>query len=158
MSGRHPCGLAVAEPLPDAGRDPQRERVPQSSLAVRSLPGEALLEEVIASLTDDKAEEVVTIDLRGKTQMADQMVIASGRSSRQVAAISEKLVQRLKDVFGLSTRSEGKEAGDWVLIDAGDVIVHLFRAETRSFYDIERLWQMTPPPARPPAAGGDEPS
>ena len=113
----------------------------QMARPTKPLTSEALLEEVIASLTDDKAEEVVTIDLRGKTQMADQMVIASGRSSRQVAAISEKLVQRLKDVFGLSARSEGKEAGDWVLIDAGDVIVHVFRPEVRDFYQLEKMWQ-----------------
>jgi len=120
-----------------------KEAAPMAQVArpTKPLTSETLLEEVIASLTDDKAEEVVTIDLRGKTQMADQMVIASGRSSRQVAAISEKLVQRLKDVFGLSTRSEGKEAGDWVLIDAGDVIVHVFRPEVRDFYQLEKMWQ-----------------
>ena len=112
----------------------------QMARPTKPLTSEALLEEVITSLTDDKAEEVVTIDLRGKTQMADQMVIASGRSSRQVSAISEKLVQRIKDVFGLSARIEGKEAGDWVLIDAGDIIVHVFRPEVRDFYQLEKMW------------------
>jgi len=105
-----------------------------------NLTSETLLDTVIASLTDDKAEEVVTIDLRGKTQMADHMVIASGRSSRQVAAMSEKLVQRVKDTFGLTARVEGKDAGDWVLIDAGDVIVHVFRPEVREFYQLEKMW------------------
>lgn len=112
----------------------------QMTRQTKPLTSDSLLEEVIASLTDDKAEEVVTIDLRGKTQMADHMVIASGRSSRQVAAISEKLVQRLKEVFGLSSRLEGKDAGDWVLIDAGDVIVHVFRPEVREFYQLEKMW------------------
>ena len=99
-----------------------------------------LLERIEASLDDDKAEDVVTVDLRGKSEMADFMVIASGRSSRQVAAISEKLVSRLKQEFGLTSKVEGKETGDWVLIDAGDVIVHVFRPEVRDFYQIEKMW------------------
>jgi len=106
----------------------------------KTLTSDALLDQVIESLTDDKAEEVVSIDLRGKTQMADHMVIASGRSSRQVAAIAEKLVQRLKETFGLSARVEGKDTGDWVLIDTGDVIVHVFRPEVREFYQLEKMW------------------
>ena len=105
-----------------------------------TLTSETLLEQVIDSLTDDKAEEVVQIDLRGKTEMADYMVIASGRSTRQVSAMSEKLVDRLKQVFGLISRVEGKETGDWVLIDAGDVIVHIFRPEVREFYQLEKMW------------------
>jgi len=106
----------------------------------KDLTSEALLEEVLASLADDKAEEIVQIDLRGKTQIADHMVIASGRSSRQVAAISEKMVARLKELFGLTARMEGKDTGDWVLIDAGDVIVHVFRPEVREFYQLEKMW------------------
>jgi ribosome-associated protein len=106
----------------------------------QTLTSETLLEQVINSLTDDKAEEVVQIDLRGKTEMADYMVIASGRSTRQVAAMSEKLVDRLKQVFGLICRVEGKETGDWVLIDGGDVIVHIFRPEVREFYQLEKMW------------------
>ena len=107
----------------------------------QALTSETLLEQVIDSLTDDKAEEVVQIDLRGKTEMADYMVIASGRSTRQVSAMSEKLVDRLKQVFGLIARVEGKDTGDWVLIDAGDVIVHIFRPEVREFYQLEKMWQ-----------------
>jgi ribosome-associated protein len=102
-----------------------------------------LLARVLASLDDDKAEEVVQIDLRGRTEMADYMVICSGRSSRQVAAISEKLVDRLKLELGRLCRIEGKETGDWVLIDAGDVIVHVFRPEVRDFYQLEKMWQAT---------------
>jgi ribosome-associated protein len=107
--------------------------------AVPTAP-KALLEEILASLDDDKAEEIVTIDLKGKSEMADFMVICSGRSSRQVAAISEKLVDRLKQNMGLIAKIEGKETGDWVLIDAGDVIVHVFRPEVREFYQLEKMW------------------
>ena len=101
----------------------------------------SLLEAILSSLSDDKAEEIVQIDLRGKTAMADHMVICSGRSSRQVGAISEKLSERLKQRFGLSVRTEGKDTGDWVLIDTGDVIVHVFRPEVRDFYQLEKMWQ-----------------
>lgn len=102
---------------------------------------EDLLAHVLASLDDDKAEEVVQIDLRGRSDVADYMVIASGRSSRQVASIADKLVDRLKADFGLLCRIEGKETGDWVLIDAGDVIVHIFRPEVREFYQLEKMWR-----------------
>ena len=101
---------------------------------------DALLAKIIESVEDDKAEDVVQIDLRGRSEMADHMVICSGRSSRQVAAISEKLVDRLKQEFGVLCRIEGKETGDWVLIDAGDVIVHVFRPEVREFYQLEKMW------------------
>lgn len=80
------------------------------------------------------------IDLRGRSDMADYMVICSGRSTRQVAAISEKLVDRLKQEFGRACKVEGKETGDWVLIDTADVIVHVFRPEVREFYQLEKMW------------------
>lgn len=99
-----------------------------------------VLERVLASLDDDKAENIVHIDLRGRSDMADYMVICSGRSSRQVAAISEKLADRLKQEFRISAKMEGKETGDWVLIDSGDVIVHVFRPEVREFYQLEKMW------------------
>lgn len=108
----------------------------------------ALLSAILASLEDDKAEDIVTIPLAGKSEMADHMVIASGRSSRQVAAISEKLADRLKADLGVIVRVEGKETGDWVLIDAGDAIVHVFRPEVRDFYQLEKMWTGAPP-ARP---------
>lgn len=114
--------------------------VAQMTRPTKDLTSDALLVEVLASLADDKAEEIVQIDLRGKTQIADHMIIASGRSSRQVAAISEKLVARLKEQFGLTARIEGKDTGDWVLIDTGDVIVHVFRPEVRDFYQLEKMW------------------
>lgn len=100
----------------------------------------ALLECILSSLDDDKAEDVVSISLKGKSEIADFMVICSGRSTRQVASISEKLTDRLKQEFGMSCKVEGKETGDWVLIDAGDVIVHVFRPEVRDFYQLEKMW------------------
>jgi ribosome-associated protein len=120
----------------------QAEAAPVARMTrpTKTLTSDALLAQVLDSLSDDKAEEIVQIDLRGKSQMADYMVIASGRSSRQVAAISEKLVERLKETFGLSARMEGKDTGDWLLIDAGDVIVHVFRPEVREFYQLEKMW------------------
>lgn len=84
------------------------------------------------------------IDLAGKSDMADFMVVASGRSSRHVAALSEKLTDRLKAEAGIRAKIEGKDTADWVLIDAGDVIVHLFRPEVRSYYQIEKMWQPAP--------------
>ena len=99
-----------------------------------------MLERVLSSLDDDKAEDVVSIDLRGRSAMADHMVIASGRSSRQVAAIAEKLVARLKEATGRAARVEGKETGDWVLVDTDDVVVHIFRPEVREFYQLEKMW------------------
>jgi ribosome-associated protein len=108
---------------------------------------EDLLALILTSLDDDKAEEIVQIDLRGKTAMGDYMVICSGRSTRQVSAIAEKLAQTVKDATGRTAKTEGKETGDWVLIDTGDVIVHVFRPEVREFYQLEKMWQ-----------GGDTPS
>lgn len=107
------------------------------------LTSESLVGVILTSLNDIKAEEVVKIDLRGRSQIADWMVIASGGSSRQVAAISEHLVDRLKQDHGRRSRIEGKDAGDWVLIDLGDAIVHVFRPEVREFYQLEKLW-LTP--------------
>ena len=99
-----------------------------------------VLAAVLKSVDDDKAEEIVQIDLRGRSDVADYMVICSGRSSRQVGAIAEKLADRLKQDFGILAKMEGKDAGDWVLIDSGDVIVHVFRPEVREFYQLEKMW------------------
>jgi ribosome-associated protein len=103
---------------------------------------------VLGSLDDDKAEDIVTIDLRNKSAMADYMVIASGRSTRQVGAMADHLMRKVKtDGFGTAT-TEGMPQNDWVLIDAGDVIVHLFRPEVRAFYNIEKMWSVTLPEER----------
>jgi ribosome-associated protein len=120
-------GLPVG---PRAGR----QRLPDS------FTPEQVLAAVLASVDDDKAEDIVQIDLRGRSDVADYMVICSGRSSRQVAAISEKLADRMKQAFGMNVKMEGKETGDWVLIDTGDVIVHVFRPEVREFYQLEKMW------------------
>ena len=101
---------------------------------------EALHDLVLRSLDDDQAQDVVTIPLTGKSNIADHMVIASGRSTRQVASMANKLADRIKQDFGRIVRIEGLAAADWVLIDADDVIVHLFRPEVRNFYNLERMW------------------
>ena len=105
---------------------------------------DALLQLVLSSLDDDKAEDIVAINLIGKTSLADHMVVATGRSSRQVSALSHKLVARIKaEGFG-PPKVEGDKTADWVIVDTGDVIVHLFRPEVRDFYNLEKLWEMEP--------------
>ena len=101
---------------------------------------EALHDLVLRSLDDDQAVDVVSIPLAGKSSIADHMVIASGRSTRQVASMAQKLTERIKQDLGRAVRVEGLPVADWVLIDAEDVIVHLFRPEVRSFYNLERMW------------------
>jgi len=108
--------------------------------ASETATSETILATILKSLDDDKAEDIVQIDLRGKTEIGDYMVICSGRSTRQVASISEKLAQTIKDEFGRTPKVEGKDIGDWVLIDTGDVIVHVFRPEVREFYQLEKMW------------------
>ncbi len=98
---------------------------------------------IMTSLDDNKAQNIVHFDLAGKTSIADRMIVASGTSTRQVTSLAENLITKLKSV-GLVARSEGKKQGDWVLVDAGDVIIHIFRPEVREFYNIERLWAATP--------------
>ncbi len=119
----------------------------------RDQAAEALHELVLRSLDDDQAVEVVTIPLSGKSSIADHMVIASGRSSRQVASMAQKLTQRIKQELGRNVRVEGLPIADWVLIDAEDVIVHLFRPEVRTFYNLERMWAFEESAAAAPASG-----
>ena len=95
---------------------------------------------VLQSLDDDQAVDTISIPLAGKSSIADFMVIASGRSTRQVASMAMKIADKLKSELKRPTRIEGLPVADWVLIDAGDVIVHLFRPEVRSFYNLERMW------------------
>ena len=95
---------------------------------------------VMQSLDDDQAVEIVSIPLAGKSNIADHMIVASGRSTRQVASMAVKLGEKIKERFGKIVRIEGLPAADWVLIDADDVIVHLFRPEVRTFYNLERMW------------------
>ena len=98
------------------------------------------LDTVLASLEDSKAENIVSIDIQGKSSLGDYMVIASGRSHRHVSAVADHLLKALKDA-GLGTaRVEGLASADWVLIDSGDIIVHVFRPEVRDFYNLEKMW------------------
>jgi len=101
---------------------------------------DALHQLVLASLDDDQAVDTISIPLAGKSSIADHMVIASGRSTRQVASMAVKLADRIKQQFKRNVRIEGLPAADWVLIDADDVIVHIFRPEVRNFYNLERMW------------------
>jgi len=101
---------------------------------------EALHQLVLSSLDDDQAVDTISIPLAGKSSIADHMVIASGRSTRQVASMAQKLAERIKAETGRGPRIEGLPTADWVLIDAGDVIIHLFRPEVRTFYNLERMW------------------
>ena len=113
---------------------------PHIAAATPADQAEALHRLVLASLDDDQAVDTVTIPLAGKSSIADHMVVASGRSTRQVASMAAKLAEKIKAEFKVNARIEGLPNADWVLIDAGDVIVHLFRPEVRSFYNLERMW------------------
>lgn len=115
-------------------------------------PSETLHSLILHSLDDDQAVDMVSIPLAGKSTIADHMVIASGRSTRQVASMAQKLAEKIKREFHHSPRIEGLPAADWVLIDAGDVIVHLFRPEVRSFYNLERMWAFGDAPPAPATA------
>jgi ribosome-associated protein len=121
--------------------------------AAQSLPSadsvDALHQMILSSLDDDQAVETVSIPLAGKSSIADHMVIASGRSTRQVASMAMKLAEKIKAETGRRVRIEGLPTADWVLLDAGDIIVHLFRPEVRSFYNLERMWAFGEAPAAP---------
>ena len=118
---------------------------PKSAGANTRKTDTVLLGRIINSLADDKAEDIVTIGLEGRSSLADALVIASGRSTRHVASIAEHLARRLKEA-GYGTRPvDGASQGDWVLVDAGDVIVHIFRPEVRDYYDLEGMWSVQEP-------------
>jgi len=99
---------------------------------------------VLASLEDDKAEDILAIDIRGKSSFADMLIVASGRSARHGGALADHVMRKLKDSGVKEVRIEGLPAADWVLVDAGDVVVHLFRPEVRAFYNIEKIWAAGP--------------
>jgi len=104
--------------------------------------GSTLLTRIQTSLDDDKAEDLVTIDLTGRSSLTDAIVIATGRSARHVASLAENLARRLKEWGYGTAHVEGLPQGDWVLIDAHDVVVHIFRAEVRAYYDLEGMWSV----------------
>ena len=106
------------------------------------LDKKTVIDVVLASLDDGKAEEIITIDIQGKSALADYLVIASGRSTRHVAAIADQILTALKEAGYRNNKVEGLPMADWVLVDADDVIVHIFRPEVRSFYNIEKMWQI----------------
>jgi ribosome-associated protein len=123
-----------------SAKKPKARKV--AAIAAKPARQSDLLKRILASLDDDKAENVVTIDLEGRSALCDAAVIASGRSSRHVSAMAEHLARRLKE-SGYGTRPvNGQTQGDWVLVDAGDVIVHLFRPEVRDYYDLEGMWSV----------------
>ena len=99
---------------------------------------------VLARLDDDKAEDIVSIDLTEKSSVADRMIVASGRSHRHVGALADHVLRALKDAGHGKAKVEGLPACDWVLIDVGDVVVHIFRPEVRTFYNIEKIWSLSP--------------
>jgi ribosome-associated protein len=121
-----------------AAKSPARKRPPKNPL----------LTAILAQLEDAKAENVVTIDLNGKSVIADGMVVASGRSNRHVGAIVEQLEKKLKEAGFADLRIEGMPQGDWVLLDAKDIVVHIFRPEVRGLYNLEKLWSEDAPAER----------
>ena len=135
---------ATRIPVVHSLRDGDHPRSQPKTTALQSL--------VLDSLDEDGALDIVSISLVGKSSEADVMVVASGRSTRHVAAIADKLIERLKADAGLIPRAEGREAADWILIDAGDVIVHVFRPEVRDFYQLEKMWMAVPDVTARPAA------
>jgi ribosome-associated protein len=131
-----------------SSREGALSSTPPSGFAAFSANPGKLLDVVIETLDDAKAEKIVSIDLKGKTSIGDQMVVASGRSQRHVGAIADNLVRKLKEAGFGKARVEGTPQCDWVLIDAGDVIVHIFRPEVREFYNLEKMWSADRPMER----------
>ncbi len=122
-----------------------RRGTPPAELLSEGRKPAALLKQIVHLLDEAKAEDVVTIDLAGKSSIGDYMVVASGRSDRHVGAIAEQLQRKLRAQGLGRVRIEGLEACDWVLIDTGDIIVHVFRPEVRDFYNLEKMWSAERP-------------
>lgn len=142
---------APAEAGAQPATHPAETGAPRTATHEGLQQAQALHDLVLRSLDGDQAVDIVSIPLSGKSSIADFMVIASGRSSRQVASMAQKLTERIKQELGRPVRVEGLPVADWVLIDADDVIVHLFRPEVRSFYNLERMWAFEE--SRAPAVG-----
>ncbi len=138
-----PAKKPVPKPAPKPAKKPAKKpKTVAQKAAPKAAPQSDLLKRILVSLDDDKAENIVTIDLEGRSSLCDAAVIASGRSSRHVAAMADHLARKLKE-GGYGTRPiSGQGQGDWVLVDAGDVIVHLFRPEVRDYYDLEGMWSV----------------
>lgn len=122
-----------------------RKGAPPAELLSKETGSQAVLENILHWLDEAKAEKIVKIDIKGKSSVADYMVIASGRTDRHVGAIADQLKKKLKDMGLERVRAEGMESCDWVLVDAGDIIVHIFRPEVREFYNLEKMWSADRP-------------
>jgi ribosome-associated protein len=134
--------------LKRSSRAPVPKRAAKPPSARKRKTKSPLLSAILTQLEDAKAEDIVTIDLNGKSAIADNMVVASGRSNRHVGAIVEQLAEKLKDAGFSDLRIEGMPQADWVLLDARDIVVHIFRPEVRSFYNLEKLWSENAPAER----------
>ena len=130
----------------------RKTRVSPKSSSRAAGSEEELLARIVKSLDDDKAEDILTIDMKGRSSLCDALVVATGTSSRHVASTAEHLSKRLKEAGVTPVRAEGLPQGDWVLIDAGDVIVHIFRPEVRAYYDLEGMWSVDEAKTLKPAA------
>jgi ribosome-associated protein len=119
----------------------KRLKETQVSAEPTPAPGPRMIDVVLQSLDDAKAEQTVAIDIAGKSSLADHMVVTSGRSNRHVAAVADQVMKAMRDNGFTKPRVEGLPHADWVLVDGGDVIVHIFRPEVREFYNIEKMWQ-----------------
>ena len=139
---KKPVSKPAAKPAKKPVKTVARKAAAPKAALPKAVPQSDLLKRILVSLDDDKAENIVTIDLEGRSSLCDAAVIASGRSSRHVAAMADHLARKLKE-GGYGTRPvSGQGQGDWVLVDAGDVIVHLFRPEVRDYYDLEGMWSV----------------
>ena len=143
---KKPAAKKPAAKKPAAKKSAAKKTAPEKAVAaIKPVEQPEVLARVLASLEDDKAEEIVSINLSGRSSLCDAIVVASGRSSRHVASIAEHLARRLKEA-GYGTRPmNGAQQGDWALVDAGDVIVHIFRPEVRAYYDLESMWSVEEP-------------
>ena len=130
------------KPAAKAAGAAKKAPAPRKGKAADTGKSSQMLALVLESLEEDKAEDVVSIDLTGKTPIADHMVVASGRSQRHVGAVADHLLRRLKEAGFGNAQVEGMKQGDWVLIDGGDVVVHVFRPEVREFYNLEKMWSV----------------
>ena len=122
-----------------------RTGAPPTELLSKDGNSNALLREILHWLDDAKAEEIVSIDIKGKSSIGDFMIVASGRTDRHVGAIADKIRKKLKDAGTATVRVEGMETCDWVLGDATDIIIHIFRPEVREFYNLEKMWSAERP-------------
>ncbi len=144
MLGWRLQGSQGIPPLPRQTAHDAPESAPAAVLAAPSEDLPPLETLIVDRLDDDKAQDIVCIDLKGKSSVADTLIIASGRSHRHVGALADHVLRALKEAGHGKAKVEGLPACDWVLIDAGDVVVHIFRPEVRTFYNIEKIWSLSP--------------